>query len=639
MKRYIYFFISTWILVLGACNDFLETGSPSNLDESTVYNSIYYSETAVKGLYDRIADAQMYAQRLSINWTTNTDIEFVGADETSYNQVSNRGVSNYYATPGNSVLQWNRIFQMLERANLVIQGIGNSPLLKSGTEAEVKAMKALLAESKVIRALGYFELTRLWGDIPFKTEPTKNDLSNVYLPKTDRDVILEYLIDELLEAEDDLPWIGESAGSISYGSAERISKGFMKGLIARMCLTRGGYALRDKPGFPTERGSDWTKYYEIAHKQCKDIIEARRYQLKPNYIDIWKDVNALVVDGLNGENLFEVALGLSQSGEIGYSIGVRFYTNSKYGYGNNSNVVNTSAYYYYSFDRQDPRKEATIAIASYGNSSGELKEFFQSNPLSYNFAKWDQRWMSENSRWLTQNLAANGKWGYGINWIVMRYADILLMYAEIENELNGPTDIAKSALKEVRARAFNSLSNIPDKVDNYVNSLTDKEDFFNAIVNERAWEFGGEGIRKFDLIRWNLLMKKIDEQRVAFNNMIDGNTAKIMDKEYTEFPINLYYKMMSDNENIDKNEINFYESKPDLDALDNTELKNRGYTRVQWMTNFSDENKLRYKDRVNLFSSGLKMEYNNACDNRYLYPIHSSVISDYQGIVTNSYGY
>ncbi|HCO66274.1 MAG TPA: RagB/SusD family nutrient uptake outer membrane protein [Dysgonomonas sp.] len=639
MKKLIYTSITALSLLFASCNDYLETSSPSDLDDGTVYTSIYYTESAVKGLYDRIADAQMYAQRLSINWTTNNDIEFVGADETSYNQNSNRGSSNYYATAGNSTLVWTRIFDMLERSNLVIQGIENSPLIEGGTESEKKAMKALLAESKVIRALGYFELTRLWGDIPFKTEPTKNDLSNVYLPRTDRDEILSYLIDELLIAEEDLPWVGESAGSVSYNNAERITRGFAKGLIARMCLTRGGYALRDKPGFPTERGSEWEKYYGIAHTKCREIIEAGLYQLKPNYTDIWQDVNALTIDGVNGENLYEVALGLSQSGEIGYSIGVRFYTNSKYGYGNNSNVVNTSAYYYYSFDREDPRRDATIATAMYGNSSGDQKEFFQTNPLSYNFAKWDQRWMSKNTQWLTQNLAANGKWGYGINWIVMRYADVLLMYAETENELNGPTETAKGALREVRARAFAGLPNANEKVEGYVNALSSKEEFFDAIVNERAWEFGGEGLRKFDLIRWNMLLSKIQEQRDAFYNMIDGNPARIMDKIYTSIPGYMYYKYKDDNENIDKANINFYETRTDLDAMSDNELKNLGYTKVRWISNLSDADVIRVKDRVRLFSSGLLQEYNGVCDNRYIYPIHSSVIGDYQGIVTNSYGY
>lgn len=639
MRKLIYISIAALTFILSSCNDYLETSSPSDLNDGTVYTSVYYTESAVRGVYDRIADAQMYAQRLSINWSTNNDIEFVGATETSYNENTNRGSSNYIVTTDNQTIIWTRIFSMLERANLVIQGIENSPLLTSGTDAEKLSMKALLTETKTLRALGYFELTRLWGDVPFKTEPTKSDLSNVYLPKTDRDTILEYLITELQEAEKDIPWVGQSAGSVSYSSAERISRGFVKGIIARMALTRGGYALRDKVGFPTERGTEWEKYYAIANQQCKEIIDAGKYKLKSSYVQVWKDINALQADGVNGENMYEVALGLAQSGEIGYSIGVRFYTNDKYGYGNNSNVVNTSAYYYYSFDKEDTRRDATIATVMYGNSNKVQQEFFQTNPFSYNFAKWDQRWMSANARWLTQNLAANGKWGYGINWVVMRYSDVLLMYAETENDLNGPTAAAKNALEQVRARAFAGTPNEAKTVGGYINDLGSKEKFFDAIVNERAWEFGGEAIRKFDLIRWNKLGSKIQEQRDAFTAMMNGITASIMDKKIEGLPLNLYYKYKEDKENIDQADINFYTTRTDLEALDDNQLKALGYTKVKWMSGFSDENKVSYGERVRLFSSGLWKESNKVCDNRYLYPIHSSVIGDYQGIVKNSYGY
>lgn len=639
MRKLIYTGFAAFSLLFLSCNDILETESASKLTDETVYTSVYYTESAVKGIYDRIADAQMYAQRVSINWSTNNDIEFAGADETSYNQETNRGVSNYYATPGNSTLIWTRIYQMIERSNLVIQGIQNSPLM-SGTDKDQAAMKTLLGEAITMRAMGYYELVKHWGDIPFKTEPTKSDLSNVYLPKMDRDSICDYLIKELLSIEKNVPWVGESAGSVSYLNSERISKGFIKGLIARIALTRGGYALRDKPGYPTERRSDYIDYYKIANTQCAEIINAGKYKLKSNYVDIWKDVCALDADGVNEENLYEVALGLSQSGEIGYSIGIRFYTNAKYGYGNNSNVVNTSAYYYYSFDPEDTRRDATIGTVMYGNSSGDQKEVFQSNPLSYNFAKWDQRWMAKNSKWLAQNLAANGKWGYGVNWINMRYADVLLMYAETENELNGgPTEAAKNALKQVRARAFAGTKNESKNVSDYVNNLGAKDQFFDALVNERAWEFGGEAIRKFDLIRWDMLGKKIKEQQEAFEAMINGKTANVFDKKYTSLPQNLYYKYSDDKENIAKDSINYYVNNAALDALDDNQLKARGYTKVKWMSGFSEDNKKSYLERIRLFSSGLFKDFNRVCDNRYLYPIHSSVIGDYQGIVTNSYGY
>lgn len=624
---------------MSSCDDYLETSNPSKLTDETVYTSVYFAESAVKGIYDRLADAQMYAQRISLNWSTNSDIEFVGADETSYNQNSNRGISNYYAAPANSTLLWTRIYQMLERSNLVINGIQESPLLKEGDKNKTAALQALLGEALTMRALGYFELVRLWGDVPFKQEPTKSDLSNVYLPKTDRDTILDRVIDDLLLAEQYLPWVGESAGSITYSNAERISKGFVKGLIARIALTRAGYSLRDKPGFPMEQGSNPTYYYKLAREKCLDILNTGKYSLK-DYEKIWMDVCELNTDGVNGENLFEVALGLGQSGEIGYSIGVRFYRNSKYGYGNNSNVVNTSAYYFYSFDREDVRRDATVATVAYSNSNGELKEFLITNPLSYNFAKWDQRWMSKNATWLSYNMNANNKWGYGVNWIVMRYADVLLMFAEAENELNGPTEEAKNALKQIRERAFSGAPSKNEKVDTYVSTLNDKKVFFDAIVNERAWEFGGEGVRKFDLIRWNLLTSKIKEQREAFSAMIEGQSFTIFGKQYTAgLPERIYYRYDADKETILKKEINYYEPNPALDELTENELKAQGYTMVKWMTGFSDANKVNYNSRIKLFSSGLDKAQNGVCDNRYIYPIHSSVIGDYQGVVTNSYGY
>src|SRR5207237_9400156 len=94
------------------------------------------------------------------------------------------------------------------------------------------------------------------------------------------------------------------------------------------------------------------------------------------------------------------------------------------------------------------------------------------------------------------------------------------MVAEAENEVNyGPTALAQEALLKVRQRAFPAaLWNT--KVDAYIASVSaGKDAFFNAIVNERAWELGGENIRKFDLVRWNLYSKKIAEMRNTINQM------------------------------------------------------------------------------------------------------------------------
>ncbi|HMR91063.1 MAG TPA: RagB/SusD family nutrient uptake outer membrane protein [Chitinophagaceae bacterium] len=614
MKKRFLYIVALAAMGWQSCKkDFLSTSSPSEYTPDVVYASLAYTEFALTGIYALLTQDQLYSARLPLNYATNSDIEIVGANATSYRENTNRGLSNYLGTPDNNSIQreWSQIYKMIERANLAVDGIRKSPLM--GT-ADSSRMKAYLGEALTLRALGYFELVKNWGDVPFKAEPTKYDLSNVYLPPTDRDSIMEVLISDLLEAADYVPWVGSG----NYGTVEKITKGFIKGLTARIALTRGGYSIRNKTGFPTERGSNWQTYYALARQQCLDIINEGPHKLNSSYLDIWKKLCAHEIDGAFNEPMFEVAHGLGRSGEMGYSIGIRFYTNGKYGYGNNANVVNTTAYYYYSFDQKDLRRDYTIAYYMYSNSAGEVKEVFQTNPLSYNFAKWDQRFMG--SSWQSMNLAANGKFGYGVNWAVMRYADVLLMFAETENEISGPTAQAKDALKQVRRRAF-APADQAEKVDAYVDGLSGKEAFFNAIVDERAWEFGGEAVRKYDLVRWNMLTAKIEEQRVAFKKMLNGEAP------YQNLPRFLFYKYESNNEILDKADINFFQDR----GTDNIP----GYTRINWMAGLSASNKASYTEQIDLFSSGLT----SPVPNRHLYPIHSSILSESQGKLQNSYGF
>jgi len=618
MKKTAILFSFFVMISLTGCTNFLTTQSLSTYTPDVVFSNPTYAKDAVMGIYDLLCTDYTYSSRLPLSYTTNSDIEFAGADEGSYNQNNNRGTSNYFASPDNADISkvWQTLYQIIERSNLCIQNIPTSPATNDpSTKAE---MMGYYGEALTLRAIAYFELVRTFGDVPFTTKPAAPDGSNFLLPATDRDTIMDHLISDLQEAEQYVPWVGTG----EYSSTERITKGFIKGLVARICLARGGYALRNKPGYPTERGSDWQKYYQIADNECESIITNGTHKLNPSYINIWKTLNQLQVDNTYHETMFEVALGLQHSGEIGYSIGVRFYTNPEYGYGNNANVVNTSAYYFYMFDPKDLRRDVTVALATFGNSSGATQEFLQQNPISYNIAKWDQRWMS--AAFLAGNLHAQGKVGYGINWVMMRYADVLLMYAETENELNnGPTPAAIDALKQVRRRAFNSID-WPQEVDAYVNALTNHDSFFNAIVKERALEFGGEGLRKWDLVRWNLLGTKIQEQRDAIAAMFNRTAP------YDTLPQTIFYKYLPDGQTIDRSSMNFYQDW-------GTTPPDPSFSSAAWLSGLSATNQALYLLRINLFSSGL----NSAAgvQNRYLYPIPTTVISSSNGLLKNAYGY
>ena len=144
--------------------------------------------------------------------------------------------------------------------------------------------------------------------------------------------------------------------------------------------------------------------------------------------------------------------------------------------------------------------------------------------------------------------------GTGINWPVLRYADVLLLLAEADNEINGaPTALAKQMLTRVRERAFAKASNKSAMVTEYINNLNSKEKFFNAIVDERAWEFGGENIRKFDLVRWNNYSSKVVDaiewiRSVAMNysqtSIVNGEFVYDKNKEIEDMGAanRLYYR-------------------------------------------------------------------------------------------------
>lgn len=119
----------------------------------------------------------------------------------------------------------------------------------------------------------------------------------------------------------------------------------------------------------------------------------------------------------------------------------------------------------------------------------------------------------------------------GYNWVLLRFSDVLLMYAEADNEINGnPSTQAIAALEEVRKRAYKGNET------NIGTTPADKAGFFNAIVNERFLEFGHEAIRKYDLLRWNLLSTKIAEARDNIQKIRDGAGV------YTNVPDTIYWK-------------------------------------------------------------------------------------------------
>lgn len=622
--------LSICILGMSSCSDFLEQRSPSELDDNTVFNSIYYTKLALNKVYGDLTLDQTYSQYIPIVWGLNSDCELVdGLGNDASNASSERGNMNYNSNPGwaNIAKLWDAMYGIIENANIVISGVETSGLI----EEEGSNRTTLLnykAEALILRAMIYHDMIRFFGDIPMKMETTSTDLSNVYLSKTNRDEIMARLIEDLEEAIEYIPWAGES----SY-STEHVTKGYAHALLANIALTRAGWNIREAaisgyetassnsdPTYPTQRcdASTRTAMYELAQTHLSAIINSGVHRLNPSMANHWYLINQRTLDATYRENIFEIPMGLAKTGELGYTVGIRMNGSSqRYGAkGNSSGKLKLTAPFLYSFDANDLRRDLTVATYQLKEEDGILKEEMLGNtPFANYCAKWDVRKMSDEWRQAAID-AGDAKCMTGINCVRMRYPQVLLMYAEVVNELHGPDGIgdaglsARQALSAVHQRSFDDANKVASVAN--INSISSKDDFFDAIVDENAWELAGEGLRKFDLIRWNLLSKKIDQFKSDYQYQLDNGV----------YPEKLYFKYKTGTNEIDMSSICWRQIPSDTSGYESKDFFGKVIT-TQVDTNLPS------------ISSGL----NSPIVNRYLMPIASTTISASNGTLHNSYGF
>jgi len=208
----------------------------------------------------------------------------------------------------------------------------------------------------------------------------------------------------------------------------------------------------------------------------------------------------------------------------------------------------------------------------------------------------------------------------GYNWVVIRFSDVMLMYAEADNEINGaPSATAIKAFEDVRKRAYrgneSSIGTTP----------TDKTGFFNAIANERYLEFGHEGIRKYDLLRWNQLAARLDDARAKIEQIRTGTGA------YANVPDSVFWKNNGEEIQIYGGTNTATNAQPFWRPRQ-TPSPRTGWTALAWRANLSQniiDNKPMSAGVGYLFVSG-KSE---------LYPFDQATIDSYQGRLSQNPNY
>lgn len=553
-------FAAIFVLAITSCNKFLDQKPITEVSTETVFSDVPSAYKALAGVYSRLVGDAAYGIRVSLYYPLDND-EMQGPTGAADND--RRDIARYAATPGNAQITnpFNQMFQGIEYANICIANIPKMAMYANGTDQEKKQLQRMYGEALTLRAQFYTEAIRNWGDLPAHFEPASvMATKNPFPSRTSKDTLYDRLLEDLKLASTLVPWKNELS-TIGDGIDERITKGTVKGLRARIALYRGGYSLRQDG--VVKRSADYLKYYQIARDEASEVMASNQHSLNASFKGLWKDqVNARAVADPNGELMFQA----SGIGGVGAGDTKLAYYNgpSVNGLGNKS--INVLPTYFYAFDSTDLRRDVTCAV--YNVAADGITKVGQAI-TSICDGKYRRDWISNPTVAPTNAIQY-----FGLKWQILRYADVMLMFAEAENEINGPTAAAYNAVNQVRRRGFGKPITTANAAVDLPAGLS-KADFFTAIVKERSLELGGEGVRKYDLIRWNLLATKITDTKAALLAM------STLTAPYDKLPIAMYYKTTgtSDDNTYGANSLwvnSFYTTAPTATPT--------GTTKVVWMS-------------------------------------------------------
>lgn len=433
------------LLIVGSlsvsCNK-LSEDPDSIISAAQFYKTESDASAAVAAVYstlnsDPAGDFPIYGRNLNLLTGNGSDDQVFSPSNTNPD-VRALGTATYVATNDRVKKSWQQHYYGISRANVAIDNIPGIPF-------DTALRSQLVREAKFIRALLYFNLVRFHGDVPLILhDPATVDVNQLKVPRTSKDSVYRQIIADLTDAAN-LPraFTGADKGRATSGAAH--------GLLAKVYVTR--------------------RQWSAALTELQQVISGGYgYDLFDNYQDAFQKATK------NGkEHLFSVQFETN----LGARNSTQFLSSS------NFNSFNVAVYpgdlpsdsLYPLFDEHDTRRSVTFFTQLYNAATGKTVDFGAPR-----FAKFIDYSLSP----LTNQAQS------GVNYPVLRYADILLLYAETLNEINGgPGADAYMAINRVRRRA---------QIDDLPTGLNQSQ-FREAVFLERRKEFIQEGNRWFDLAR------------------------------------------------------------------------------------------------------------------------------------------
>ena len=467
---------------------------------------------------------------------------------------------------------WNLALTCVNRANSVIYQVDVSSMAESTKQVAT-------AQARFLRGASYYLVVRLFGGAPLLKSVT-TDLSTRYTRAT-TDETYDFIIEDLEYAEQYLP----EKGTPGYDEW-RATKGAAQAYLANLYLYRASMAgSGDYKTFDKE-------LLQKAKTYCEKVINSGKYQLEPDFANLWYSLNGEASRN-NGESIFELQFAAMSGQSNGMHQNFGMFADSTYpqdfvsfgktlvtGAGDKAAESGTGkggSYYYLrtgpsveawkSYDPNDQRLKVLISEGTYTKGENVVHCIFDPD-VDKGSLKGNKGWgsccpgnikfhdFSENAR--TQLKSGN-------NFMVMRYAQILLDYAEILNCL-GDQAKALTYLNMVRSRAglpamTAAIAKAKWQDDERCNVASDADAVDEAIFQERGWEFIGEGVIYFDELRTDRLGKRVGYFVQKYNKMGYNQVQKL---EFVPSKTHLWWipaAQMSANSDLVQNPVNVEDSR------------------------------------------------------------------------------
>ena len=455
--------------VISGCNDFLAEDPRHIVSPTNFFNSDAEVKSAINGLYTIYKSNALHG-KIGLDRFYENGADVIGPNrafgqvEPIQNYVINEGNVGDISQGGGAPITWQDLYRIIQTSNIILANIeGNQGISDDGRSQ-------FTGEALFMRAYSYYHLTNLWGAVPyFRDDLTIDEIQT--LGRTDAEQIRSDILNDLETAQSLLP--------DSYPDSElgRVTKWAAATLMVKIYLIQEEWQqARDKAAeiiddSPHMLLDDYAAVFDPNNEYNPEVIWAIDFVKDINQDD-WPDhfTPRIRDEPKNSDDrpALSAALNERNEGFTGYGLAIPL-----------PDFANE-------FPLDDLRRPSNVMTTWLG--------------YELNFPYMPKMWN------LDQINSPRGN--HGDNKIIFRLADVYLMAAEAENELNGPAD-AYQYINMVRERAYDPIKPLAG---------LSEEDFRQAIYDERRWELGGEGHRRMDLIRWGILMDVVQNTEYRIYN-------------------------------------------------------------------------------------------------------------------------